>query len=120
MKCRCCKRDAVHWDWFKSHCLRTHISLPTCSRVCLEEYQRIRELDGLSPSEVLAIQDAAKAAGEYLDSIGKTDLAKMTETEWLTLSECIVCTALDVLAKVSLANIPFPELVAKAEEGFKR
>jgi hypothetical protein len=38
-------------------------------------------------------------AGEYLDSIGKTDLAVLTEAEWLTLLEVIVTAYQDALAR---------------------
>lgn len=86
----------------------------------MELYRRRKKLDGLTDQDIAAIQAASAPAGEYLESIGKTDLATMTETEWMTLLECIYCTALDKLAELSLDNIPFPELVTKAEKGFKR
>jgi hypothetical protein len=45
--------------------------------------------------EIEAIQAASQPAGEYLESIGKTDLATLDESEWLTLLEVIVTAYTD-------------------------
>jgi hypothetical protein len=49
--------------------------------------------------EKAAIAAASPMAGEYLDSIGKTDLATLTDTEWLTLLEVIITAYQDELAR---------------------
>jgi hypothetical protein len=49
--------------------------------------------------ETAAIAAASSIAGEYLDSIGKTDRATLTEAEWLTLLEVIVTAHQDELAR---------------------
>ena len=46
-------------------------------------------------NEIAAIQAASEPAGEYLESLGKTDLASMDEAEWLTLIEVIVTAYTD-------------------------
>ena len=38
-------------------------------------------------------------AGEYLDSIGKTDLATLTDTEWLTFLEVVITAYQDELVR---------------------
>ena len=44
-----------------------------------------------------AIEAASPAIGEYLESIGKTDLAQMSEEEWLGfLGHAFVVTCLEV------------------------
>ena len=43
-------------------------------------------------AEIAAIRSASEPAGQYLESIGKTDLAKLEFDEWMTFLEC-VCTA---------------------------
>ena len=53
--------------------------------------------------EIAAIQAASPMAGEYLESIGKTDLAVLTDTEWLTLLEVIVTAYQDALAQRLIA-----------------
>ena len=49
--------------------------------------------------EIAAITAASPMAGEYLDSIGKTDLAVLTEAEWLTLLEVIITAYQDELVR---------------------
>ena len=49
--------------------------------------------------EVAAIAAASPMAGEYLESIGETDLAVLTEAEWLTLLEVIITAYQDELAR---------------------
>lgn len=90
-----------------------HLAVSTCSLVCFELYQRIRSLDGISETEIAAIRAGADAAGQYLDSIGKTDLAKLTESEWLTVHEASICTALDYLAAESNKAMPWQSLPTK-------
>ena len=48
--------------------------------------------------EIAAIEAASPMAGEYLDSIGKTDLAVLTKAEWLTLLEVVITAYQDELA----------------------
>lgn len=53
----------------------------------------------LDEHETAAIAAASPMAGEYLESIGKTDLATLTEAEWLTLLEVVVTAYQDELAR---------------------
>jgi hypothetical protein len=50
--------------------------------------------------ELEAIMAAGGYGGEYLDSLGKTDLAALTEDEWLTFVECIVTGFTDKLQEL--------------------
>ena len=47
--------------------------------------------------EVAAMRAASPVAGEYVESLGKTDLAAFSEHEWLTLIEVIVSAYTDAL-----------------------
>ena len=58
--------------------------------------------------EIGAIAAASPMAGEYLESIGKTDLAVLTEVEWLTLLEVIVTAYQDELARRRADFAPLP------------
>jgi hypothetical protein len=49
--------------------------------------------------EKASIKAASPIAGEYLDSIGKTDLATLSRDEWLTLLEVIITAYQDELAR---------------------
>ena len=77
-------------------------------------------MDALTEPEIAAIQAASGPAGEYLESIKKTDLAKLTETEWYTFLEAVCVSSWDSLADHATKNIPFPELVAQAEKAFTK
>jgi len=50
--------------------------------------------------EIDALYKTSDEAGAHLDRIGKTDLATMTEEEWMTFIEIIV-------AKFLQSSIPF-------------
>jgi hypothetical protein len=64
--------------------------------------------------EQAAIAAASPMAGEYLDSIGKTDLAMLTDTEWLTLLEVIITAYQDELARrLDQGRHPTPPLAAR-------
>jgi len=54
-----------------------------------------------TPNELAAILHGADMAGEYLDSLGKTDLTLLSIEEWHTLIEAVVtgyCDHLRALA----------------------
>lgn len=62
-------------------------------------------MNDLTEYEEQALDYASACAGEYLDSIGKTDLAQMTKEEWRTL---ITITALRFAQKANeLKPCPF-------------
>ena len=50
--------------------------------------------------EIAAIEAASPMAGEYLESIGMTDLAVLTEAEWMTLLEVVVTAYQDELTRL--------------------
>ena len=71
----------------------------------------------IDPDEpaVAAIQAASPMAGEYLESIGKTDRAVLTDTEWLTLLEVIITAYQDALAqRLDSGSHPAPPLPGRA------
>lgn len=83
MKCRNCTRPAKHWLWHEPlRVERIHITVPTCSRICMEILTETKPMVDPNPHEVAAMSAASDRAGEYLESIGKTDLTKLTEAEW--------------------------------------
>ena len=58
--------------------------------------------------EQIALQEAGAVAGEYLDSIGKTDLATLDEAEWIIFLRKVIDTFGDDLAKrVAELEVPF-------------
>lgn len=57
-----------------------------------------------TPHEIEAIQAAGAYGGEYLDSLGKTDLASLSEDEWLTFIESVVTGFTDKLQELESAT----------------
>jgi hypothetical protein len=60
--------------------------------ICIANCQKVANMGQkqLDAYERKARRIASEEAGEYLDQIGKTDLAKLTETEWVTFNEKII------------------------------
>jgi hypothetical protein len=48
--------------------------------------------------EAKALEGAGQMGGEYLESLGVTDLGQMTAEQWALLVECIVTGYQDALA----------------------
>jgi hypothetical protein len=59
---------------------------------CIQLGQKVLTMPAkkLDAYERKARQIASDEAGEYLDQLGKTDLAKLSETEWITFNEKII------------------------------
>jgi Family of unknown function (DUF6511) len=53
-----------------------------------------------TPNEQQALLTAGDLAGEYLDSLGRTDLALLSPSEWATLIEVIVTGFSDSLREL--------------------
>lgn len=47
-----------------------------------------------------SLEFAGQCAGEYLEEVGKTDLADLTEKEWLTLLDVVVRNQRQKLAEL--------------------
>ncbi|MBF0160028.1 MAG: hypothetical protein HQL58_10960 [Magnetococcales bacterium] len=61
--------------------------------------------------ELAAMQAAGPLAGEYIESLGKTDLALFTLEEFITLIQVIITAYLEAKCQLDLANrlddVPF-------------
>jgi len=84
----------------------------------MDALHRGRGVVDLDQHEAAAIAAASPAAGEYLESVGKTDLAALTRAEWLTLLEVVVTAYQDELARrLDGGRHPEPPLPAAAVGG---
>lgn len=54
-----------------------------------------------TPNEAAAMEAGGHAAGEYLESIGKSDLAALSVEEWRTLIEALVTGYCDALRELA-------------------
>lgn len=60
-----------------------------------------------NPHELNALAAASAEGGAYVESLGKTDLARFTAQEWDTLVEVIVTAYLDSLHRAYGEDPPF-------------
>jgi hypothetical protein len=88
------------------------VSLPNeqveqfCSQECARDYLRMKTQD-VTTNEERAIREAGFKAGAYLEQIGKTDLAKLSEKEWLTFCGIVFTETCADLKKQADDEIPF-------------
>jgi len=62
-----------------------------------------------TPNEEAALAAAGAAAGEYLESLGRADLAALSVPEWQTLIEVIVTGYCDRLRDLAARDTERPE-----------
>lgn len=115
MKCAACRlRTARCFGWFDPR-LKTGTPRWACSIRCMHALRRRWGVIDPDEHEIAAIQAASPMAGEYLESIGKTDLAVLSDAEWLTLLEVIVTAYQDALAqRLDSGSHPAPPLPGRA------
>lgn len=112
MKCRVCNRVARFWGWpHRERNTRMHMVAPTCSMTCSFIWGDTRAMTDPNAIELAAMAHASDRAGEYIESLSKTDMAQWTAEEWSAFIE-VVCggyvdslcaaqaTAMEALAKV--------------------
>ena len=93
--CAVCRREPGGFGWFNA-CLavdnpgRDQSYRELCSKLCQDLCHRRRGMIDPTPNERAAMANGGVMAGEYLDSLGKTDLAQLSIDEWHTLIEVIV------------------------------
>lgn len=81
--------------------------ITVCSRRCQNIAARLKGMIDPDKHEVQALAAASRLAGEYIESIAKTDLATFTGEEWATLIEVAVTAFQDTLRE-AYANDPPP------------
>jgi len=57
-----------------------------------------------TPNEKAAMDHGGRMGGEYLESIGKTDLLSLTPEEWNTFIECVVTGYCDHLRDLAASD----------------
>lgn len=81
-----------------------------CSMPCVEYFARSKgELPvNLAPIEADAIMAASEAVGTHLETLGKTDMATMTEEEWLDfLAATYSAITGEVRERLASGEVPF-------------
>lgn len=106
MPCAVCRRDTgpdpVVPDWLIPW---RDLAERACSIVCLSLIS-LRNKPMVDPTEheVAALETASDQAGEYLESLGKSDLAALSHDEWMTFLEVVVTGWTDRLRELESAQ----------------
>lgn len=97
MICAVCRREARGFG-FDPALGRVHgHPAAACSMRCLDLVFRACGMIDPTPNERAAIRRGGAMGGEYLESLGKSDLARLSETEWLTFVEAVITGYCDAL-----------------------
>ena len=93
--CAVCQREPRGFGWFDvryriNDARRDTSRRELCSSHCQDLCHRRAGMIDPTPNERAAILHGAEMAGEYLDSLGRSDLALLSVEEWHTLIEVIV------------------------------
>jgi len=104
--CAVCHREPRGFGWFNpiftvSDKRRDQSRKHFCSRICQDICHRRTGMIDPTPNEMQAMSIGGQYGGEYLESIGKSDLATLTEAEWDRFLDAVVtgyCDHLRALA----------------------
>ena len=107
MLCDVCRREARGFGYSPRLTRQSGRDLWLCSMRCLDIVTRLEGMIDPKEHEVVALRQASARAGEYVESLGRTDLARFTEQEWTTLIEVIVTAFQDHLRTAYAENPPF-------------
>jgi len=97
MICHICRREARGFA-FHPGLLGAFFKNKTILRFCSMKCQDNHMID-VTPNEQAAMDNGGRMAGEYIDHLGKTDLATMTDEEWKMIVECIVTGYVESMQK---------------------
>ena len=100
--CAVCHREPRGFGWFDAGFKvldprRDRTRRRLCSRICQDICHRRRGMIDPTPNEQAAMAAGGNAAGEYLESLGKSDLATLSPPEWRQLIEIVVTGYCDTL-----------------------
>jgi hypothetical protein len=70
-------------------------------------YEKGPRMIDITKTEELARDHAGTVAGEYLESVGKTDLATLTPDEWAIFLQCVIGEYQIKMVELRGDEIPF-------------
>lgn len=104
--CAVCHREARGFGYNPSIARENGKAGKACS---IEHLNILKENKGMidpTQNEIDATMDGGRSGGQYLESIGKTDLVTLTEEEWKTFLLCVTKGYTEYLATMN-DDIPF-------------
>lgn len=107
MLCDVCRREARGFGYSPRLTRQSGRDLWLCSMRCLDIVTRLEGMIDPKKHEITALREASAAGGEYVESLGRTDLASFTEHEWSVLIEVVVTAFQDHLRTAYAEDPPF-------------
>jgi hypothetical protein len=113
--CAVCRRGARGFGWFDAQFgvgdpRRDHARRWLCSLACQNICHRRRSMIDPTRDERAAMTHAVAMAGEYIESLDRTDLMTWSAEEFMTLIEVIVTAFTDRLRELGddPGEVPYP------------
>jgi len=91
---------------------RIHMTTPTCCRTCLSIIGEKTIMVDPNEHELAAMGAASDRAGEYIEALRKTDMAKRSQAEWGAFIEAVCGGYVDALVARQAAAM---EALARAQ-----
>jgi hypothetical protein len=103
--CAICGRAGRGFGWFDPN--GGKVTYRACSMQCVDII--IRRFPVIDPTEheISALLEASQPAGEYIEALGRTDMATWSNDEWMTFLEITVTAYTDALRKLADNAVPF-------------
>ena len=104
--CAVCRREPRGFGWFDANFpvadpRRDLSRRRLCSRACQDICHRRHGMIDPTPNEEAAMTAGGDAAGAYLESLGRSDLATLSPAEWRQLIEIVVTGYCDTLRELA-------------------
>jgi hypothetical protein len=103
--CAVCRRSYRGLGWFNPKIPGSPV-LRACSPECVNIIERRQGMIDPTQHELEAMIEASQAAGEFIESIGITDLAEWSGDDWTRLIEAVVTTYTDKLRELATPRRP--------------
>ena len=104
--CAVCRREPRGFGWFDANFpvadpRRDLSRRRLCSRACQDICHRRHGMIDPTPNEEAAMTAGGDAAGAYLESLGRSDLATLSPAQWRQLIEIVVTGYCDTLRELA-------------------
>lgn len=128
--CAACPREARGFGWSEPQPMKRVQAKPTrknkapppkpkpdktfhaCSMTCMDIIAaKEGNMDNPTKHEIGAMRDAAGRGGEFLNNLGKTDLATMDQNEWMQFVESVCTGYVDAIRSRTGFSVRTDELV---------
>lgn len=77
-----------------------------CSMGCLDAAHGNKGMINPTRHEITAIEAASGPAGEYIETLGRTDMATWSESEWMCFLECVITAYSDQMKQLTKSGEP--------------